>query len=328
VSSAAVQSRGRQLFTAARLEAPGRVAVGEGELPEPGPGQLCLRIEGCGVCGSDLAQFEGRPWFDYPREAGAPGHEGWGVVEALGPGVSGVEEGTRVAALSYRAYATHDVADAASVVALPEGLEGQPFPGEALGCAMNVLTRSDIAPGQTVAVVGVGFLGALLVQLARAAGARVIGISRREAAREAALTMGAHEVLPLDGSAVGAVEDITSGELCDRVIEAAGRQASLDLAGRLTRVRGRLIVAGFHQDGGRRVDMQMWNWRGLDVINAHERDPRLYLDGIRRAARAVAEGRLDPAPLYTHRFRLDELERALATAVERPEGFMKAIVVP
>ena len=73
--------------------------------------------------------------------------------------------------------------------------------------------------------------------------------------------------------------------------------------------------------------MQLWNWRGLDVVNAHERDPRVYVDGIREAARAVSEGRLDPSPLYTHRFGLDEIARALETAVERPEGFMKALVV-
>jgi threonine dehydrogenase-like Zn-dependent dehydrogenase len=313
--------------TAATLEGPGRVSLAEVEPPEPGPGQVRLRIEGCGVCGSDLAQFEGRPWFDYPREPGAPGHEGWGVVDALGPDVDGVEPGTRVAALSYRAYATHDVTEAGKLVPLPPELGGGPFPGEPLGCAMNVLARSDIRAGQTVAVVGVGFLGALLVQLAKGAGARVIGISRRESARAAARTMGADEVLPIDG-ALGAVEDLTGGELCDRVIEVAGKQSTLDLAGRLTRVRGRLTIAGFHQDGERRVDMQTWNWRGLDVINAHERDPAVYLDGIRRAVEAVASGALDPSPLYTHRFRLGELERALATAVERPDGFMKAIVEP
>jgi threonine dehydrogenase-like Zn-dependent dehydrogenase len=87
------------------------------------------------------------------------------------------------------------------------------------------------------------------------------------------------------------------------------------------------VVAGFHQDGARQVDMQLWNWRGLDVVNAHERDPRVYVEGIREAAAAVAAGRLDPTPLYTHRFGLDEVDRALETAVERPDGFMKALVV-
>jgi len=54
------------------------------------------------------------------------------------------------------------------------------------------------------------------------------------------------------------------------VIEAAGQQWPLDLATELTRERGRLIIAGYHQDGPRQINMQLWNWRGLDVINAHE----------------------------------------------------------
>jgi threonine dehydrogenase-like Zn-dependent dehydrogenase len=110
------------------------------------------------------------------------------------------------------------------------------------------------------------------------------------------------------------------------VIEAVGKQWPLDLAGELTRERGRLIVAGYHQDGPRQVNMQLWNWRGLDVINAHERDPRRYVDGIRRAVGAVEEGRMDPAPLYTHRYPLDRLQEALEATRDRPEGFMKALV--
>jgi threonine dehydrogenase-like Zn-dependent dehydrogenase len=74
--------------------------------------------------------------------------------------------------------------------------------------------------------------------------------------------------------------------------------------------------------------MQMWNWRGLDVVNAHERDPAVYAAGVGEAAHAVADGRLDPSPLYTHSFPLHRIEDALNIAVERPEGFMKAVVRP
>ena len=73
--------------------------------------------------------------------------------------------------------------------------------------------------------------------------------------------------------------------------------------------------------------MQLWNWRGLDVVNAHERDPAIRLDGIREAAAAVVEGRLDPAPLYTHVFPLDRLGEAFELARRRPDGFVKALVV-
>jgi NADPH2:quinone reductase len=309
---------------AAVIRESGSVELVEVPLPEPDEGEVRLRLEGSGVCGSDLAVWAGRPWFDYPQPPGAPGHEGWGVVEALGRGVDGWVEGDRVAGLTYRAYAEYDLARAADLVPLPPG--AGPFPGEALGCAVNVLRRSGIGAGDTVAVLGAGFLGCVIVQLAAAAGARVLAISRRSSALAAAASMGAAETIGLDEPVVERVEELTGGELCDVVVEAAGVQNTLDLAGPLTRTRGRLVIAGFHQDGSRQVDMQLWNWRGLDVVNAHERDPAVYVEGIRAAAAAVTEGRLDPSPLYTHRFGLDQLGAALDTAVERPDGFVKALV--
>jgi threonine dehydrogenase-like Zn-dependent dehydrogenase len=310
---------------AAVIRESGSAELVEVPLPEPGEGEVRLRLEGSGVCGSDLPVWAGRPWFEYPQPPGAPGHEGWGVVDAVGPGVDDLSEGDRVAGLVYRAYADFDVARAADLVPLPEG--AGPFPGEALGCAVNVVRRSGICEGDTAAVVGAGFLGCVIVQLAAAAGARVLAISRRRSALETAARMGATETIALEEPVSERVEELTGGELCDVVVEAAGVQATLDAAGPLTRTRGRLVIAGFHQDGSRQVDMQLWNWRGLDVVNAHERDPAVYVEGIREAARAVGEGRLDPSPLYTHRFGLDQVDAALDTATERPDGFIKALVM-
>jgi threonine dehydrogenase-like Zn-dependent dehydrogenase len=247
------------------------------------------------------------------------------VVDAVGEGVDDPAPGTRVAALSYHAYADYDVAKAAELVPLPDGTG--PFPGEALGCAFNVMRRSGITAGDTVAVIGAGFLGSVIIALAAAAGARVFGVSRRQSSLASAAAMGAVGCVGLDEPVVERIEEMTAGALCDVVVEAAGVQATLDLAGPLTRTRGRLVIAGFHQDGPRQVDMQLWNWRGLDVVNAHERDPAVYRAGMREAAAAIAEGRLDPAPLYTHTFGLEELDRALQTSLERPEGFVKALVV-
>ena len=67
------------------------------------------------------------------------------------------------------------------------------------------------------------------------------------------------------------------------MIEAVGKQEALDLANGITGERGRLMIAGYHQDGPRRVTMRLWNWRGVDVINAHERDPRTYVRGMRES---------------------------------------------
>jgi threonine dehydrogenase-like Zn-dependent dehydrogenase len=74
--------------------------------------------------------------------------------------------------------------------------------------------------------------------------------------------------------------------------------------------------------------MQLWNWRGLDVINAHERDPRIYIRGIHAAVDAVRRGHLEPTSLYTHRFPLDQLAAALDMTRDRPDGFMKSVVIP
>src|ERR671912_2808193 len=157
---------------------PGRVEVEHLVVPEPGPGEVRIRLEGCGVCGSNLALWEGRPWFQYPTPTGAPGHEGWGIVDAIGEGVSELTPGQRVAALTYRAYAEYDIAEAAATVPLPARLSDTPFPGEPLGCAINIFRRSHITADQTVAILGIGFLGALLTRLSSQSGARVIAISR------------------------------------------------------------------------------------------------------------------------------------------------------
>ncbi len=314
---------------AAVLVQPRQVRVQELPIPRPAPDEVLVKLEGCGVCASNLPPWEGREWFTYPFPPGGLGHEGWGRIAEVGAGVTGFCAGDRVALLSQHAYAEYDIAPASAAVRLPESLDGQPFPGEPLGCAVNIFRRSEIRPGQTVAVVGIGFLGALLTRLATRAGARVLAIGRRPRALAAARLMGAAEVIPMDDHwrIIERVKELTNGSLCDVVVEAVGKQWPLDLSAELARERGRLVVAGYHQDGPRQVNMQLWNWRGLDVINAHEREQSVYVEGIRAAARAVAGDELDPTPLYTHTFPLEELGAALDATAERPEGFMKALIL-
>lgn len=315
-------------MTGAVFAGPQEIQLEEVTIPEPGPTEVRVRLEGCGVCASNLPVWEGRPWFDYPLPPGKPGHEGWGVIDALGAEVNSLTMGDRVTMLSYHAYAEYDIAEAGSVVRLPEALADQPFPGEPLACAVNVFRRTQISEGETVAIVGIGFLGALLTGLGTQAGARVIAISRRELALNMAKTFGAAETIPMDDhwQIIEQLKALTAGSGCDCVIEAVGKQWPLDLAAELTRERGRLVIAGYHQDGPRQVNMQLWNWRGLDVINAHERDPQIYIEGMKLAVGAIVEDRLNPSPLYTHFYSLDQLPDALQAMQERPPDFMKAII--
>lgn len=309
---------------------PLRAELRDVSIPSPRAGEIRVRLQGCGVCGSNIPVWEGRPWFEYPLDAGAPGHEGWGIVDEVASDVTDFSVGDRVALLSYHAYADYDTAAATQALRLPKELDGTPFPAEPLGCAMNVFERSGIRPGDEVAIIGIGFLGALLTRLACSASARVTAISRRKFALEIAEQFGAEKLLLLDNAAEVASEALqqTAERGFDCVIEAVGRQETLDLATELTKERGRLVIAGYHQDGRRQVNLQLWNWRGLDVINAHERDPRAYIRGMETAIEAVLARKLDPSPLYTHIYPLEDLPRALDMARNRPDGFLKALVIP
>ena len=316
------------VMEALEITAPKTITRKQISMPEPAADEVRIKMEGCGLCASNLPVWEGRDWFQYPVPAGNPGHEGWGRIDALGKDVQGFSKGERVAAITYNAFAAYDITKASNLIKLPAELDGMPFPGEPLGCAMNIFERSDIRAGQTVAILGIGFLGALLIQLAHHAGAKVIAISRKNSSLELARKLGADEVIAMDDhwKIIEQVKQLTNENFCERVIEATGKQWPLDLAAELTGIRGKLIIAGYHQDGTRQVNMQLWNWRGMDVINAHERDPEEYLKGMRNAVKAVQDGRIDPQPLFTHVFPAEELQQAFELHHENPEGFTKALI--
>jgi D-arabinose 1-dehydrogenase-like Zn-dependent alcohol dehydrogenase len=120
----------QRFMRAAVVDAPRTASLQQTPLPNPGSGQVRVRLEGCGVCGSNLAVWQGQPWFTYPLPLGAPGHEGWGVIDAIGEGVVDLTPGTRVACLSSQAFAEYDIAAADAVVPLPASMDGVPFPGK------------------------------------------------------------------------------------------------------------------------------------------------------------------------------------------------------
>ncbi len=329
VASARPYASSATTMRAAVVVAPGKIEIREVAVPNPNPCEVRVRLEGCGVCASNVPPWEGREWFHYPMPPGQLGHEGWGYVDAVGKDVLHWRVGQRVAFLSEKAYAEYDLASEDKLVALPDSLAAVPFPAEPLGCAMNILRRSDTRPNQTVAIVGIGFLGAVLTGMLAQRSTRVIAIARRPFAQQLAGRLGAAQVIPMDDHwrIIETVRQLTGGQFCDVVIEATGKQWPLDLASEITRERGRLVIAGYHQDGPRQVNMQLWNWRGLDVINAHERDPDIYRRGMQEAVETVASDALDPSPLYTHQHPLERLDEALNATRDRPQGFLKALVM-
>jgi threonine dehydrogenase-like Zn-dependent dehydrogenase len=314
----------------ARIVAPGELRFEVVPPPEPAPDQVRFRVEGCGVESATLAAWSGCGSQRYPLAPGEPGCEAWGVVDAIGDAVHDVCVGDRIAAISERGYAEMDVVDAGALLRLPAALRGVPFPGRTLAGALSAIERSRLGAGQTVAVVGIGFLGAMLVRLATLAGARVIALSRRPFSLSLGREMGAISTVDLRDPerAVAEVKELTQGELCDIAIEATARQPALTLAGRLVTARGKLVIAGRHCDGKREVDLDSWGKLGLDVINADDARLRVQVAGMKAALAAVQAEQLDPRPLYTHLYGLNDLAEALDTAQQRPLGFIKALIQP
>src|SRR5688500_13824885 len=99
---------------AAVIIGPGQVGIDDIPLPEPGPGQVRVCLEGSGVCAYNLTPWEGPDWMSFPTAPGDLGHERWGVVDACAAGVTSVRVSDRVAALSGNAYAEYDIADSSS----------------------------------------------------------------------------------------------------------------------------------------------------------------------------------------------------------------------
>jgi len=110
--------------------------------------------------------------------------------------------------------------------------------------------------------------------------------------------------------------------------EVTGVQPALDQVGLVTRMSGTVVITGYHQGAPRTVPLGEWNWMAYRVANAHFRDVATILGGMRKGMRLLTSGRISLDGLVTHRFRLDDIGEAFRTAIAKPDGFVKATVIP
>ncbi len=295
-----------------QIIAPRRSEVIEVATPQPGPGEVAFDVKVCGVCASEL-----HPWMDeQPRYPSRRGHEPAGIVSAVGAGVTRFEVGDRVTGLCAPSFSDVAIAREIDLLPIPEGIDFEYALGEPLACLVNAQRRTRVELADRVALIGLGFMGLGLLQLLRLQGARlVITIDPREDARQKALELGADEVYhPDDVPARYMItrwdEWDTSGGV-DVAIDATGTQAGLTLAGQMVRAHGILSILGFHQGGTRAVDVEMWNWKAIDVVNAHVRRHADLMESMRIGLELIAAGKFSFEPLISHRFGLDNVDRAL-----------------
>jgi L-iditol 2-dehydrogenase len=308
------------------LNAPRQIDVVEEPVREPAAGEVLLRIASCGVCASELDMWQGKADIEYPR---FPGHEVSGIVERVGARVEGLAPGDPVAAwVTERGFAEYVAVRAeycfpAGSVALDLAL------AEPLACALNAVELAAPALGDDIVVIGAGFMGNLVQKLVQLKGPRhVIVADTRPDALERAAGLGATRTVDVRSeSLVDVVREATAGAGADVSFEVTGAQGALSSLGEVTRMSGKVAIVGYHQGGTRELPLATWNWMAFEIVNAHFREIDTIMDGMRAGMRLLTSGRLALDDLVTHRYALEDVNEAFATAVAKPEGFVKATVI-
>jgi L-iditol 2-dehydrogenase len=333
---------------AARLHGAADLRVAPEPVPIPGPDQSLVRVTAVGICGSDLHWYAdagiGDARIDRPLIVG---HESAGVIEG------GRHDGRRVAIdpaipcghcedclagnrnlCATVAFSGHGRNDGSlrQYLAWPSHLL-HPLPDtlsdsdgamlEPLGVALHAFDLAHVRPGATIAVIGAGPIGLCLVQLARASGAaQVLAVDPLPHRAAAAARLGADAVLPADSQAfTAAFAEATAGRGADVVLEAAGGDPAVSLAIDAARPGARVVLAGIPDDDSVAFTASTARRKGLTLVLV-----RRMKEMYPRTVRLVERGTVDLASVVTHRFGLDDAERAFVTAQAR-EG-LKVIIEP
>ncbi len=320
--------------------------------PVAGAGELLLRVKASGICGSDVME-----WYRKPRAPLVLGHEVAGVVEVAGAGVTNFRPGDRVVTTHhvpcnrcrYCLTDRHSVCDTLRTTSFDPGgfaeflrvpainVERGTFPlpdgvtfeegsfVEPLACAVRAQRLVGLRPGDSVAVLGSGISGLLQLRLARAAGAgRVSATDVSDYRVQAARRLGADLALTVDADTNTRIREANGGRGADRVLvctaaPAAQRQA-LDLVDRGGTV---LFFAPLAPGETLPFDMHdLWK-RGVSIVHSYAGPPADMLTALE----LIASGRVDVAPLVTHRLGLAETARGFRLTAAATES-LKVIVEP
>jgi L-iditol 2-dehydrogenase len=339
---------------AAELIAPLTFRLAEMEIDDPGPGEVQVRVEAVGVCGSDLhAYTEGAVGGTPNAYPMLLGHEPAGRIVKTGAGVTGLGVGDR-GALEPALYCyhcefclsgRHNVCANIRFLSTPghpgffrelvnlPGANFRPIPGgmscneaalaEPLGVAIHSLRLASIGRGETVAVIGAGPIGLLTIAALRATQAgRIWAVEPLAHRRELARGIGADVVLE-PGEAIGEILRATGQRGVDCAIDCVAGVETTSQAALITRNTGRVVLTGIPTSAAVQVDASAMRRKELTLFNVrrsnHETEEALELLGAHAAWFA---------PLLTHTRNIDRIDEAFAIASQYRDGVGKMIVRP
>lgn len=313
---------------AALLYGPHDWRIEEIDSPKFGDDELLITIKACGVCHSELHQWEEKiPELDYPRFIG---HEASGIVKSGGKNIKKFKEGDRVALWIFgKGFAEEVTVKENQVFPIADDISFEEALAEPISCTTNGLLKTNVQFADTVALIGTGFMGLILLQQLKHQGvSKLIAIDIREEMLNKAKQLGADIVLnPTKVDVPKEIQKLTDGKGVDVAFEVGGVQQTLDMLSQITRMEGKIVIFGYHP--GKRVinDLGYWNWMAYDIINGHFRNMNTILDGSRRGMDMVNTKKIDMKTLVTHKYKLNGIEEAFMAAKNKPEGFIKAVIV-
>lgn len=288
-----------------QIVGPNKVSWLDVPIPEPGPGQVLMKVLGITTCPHwDLHLMGGVPMFpggtlEYPYSPGQPGHEAMGKIEKLGAGVTGLVPGTKVAAWRDAGhhipgcYAQYVCMAQENVIEIPSDLAPEDIASLELAMCIQVsfdaLIKMDWVSGFRFAVAGLGPAGLVALQMAKAYGARqVIGIDPLPERRNLALTLGVDQVMPPDPSAIPA--NRYGDQSFDAALDCTGLKPSIEFL--MDRTRQAVSVFGVLRE---EVAFGTRHWAGLSLLGygSHNRG------AAERALALVKKGQVKLGPLVS-----------------------------
>jgi len=320
------------------MAGPGRSKIADVPVPEINDDQLLVKVTLTGMCHSELY-----PW-SVAKAGEIFGHESMGIVAKVGRNVVGFKEGDRVTGLGGGGYREYIVMEPGKTFHVPDNLCDEDAIVEPLACLLSAAVKMVPAtPGDPVAVVGAGYMGLGMISLFRMMGyGDIVAVDPREEARENAKKFGATEVyaseaLPkeyiLDWKAIGTPDLTRDGHKTDifgigfaNVMEFAGTESGLRLAGDLVCAHGRLGIGGYHNDGPRSIDYKLWNFKALTSINCHERRIEYEATLCPRCLMLLSRGLWKFTGVTRHIYDMEEFDKGQLDMLEHRDGFIKGAV--
>ncbi len=290
---------------------------------------MCLvRVRACGVCHSEIHQWDQKnEGLDYPRFIG---HEVSGEIFDLGKNVRNFKVGDRVAVWTEGGgYAEEVAVKSKYLTSIADDIPFDHALAEPLSCTTNGIIKADIQMGDSVALVGMGFMGLILLQQIKLRGPSfVVAIDIRDDMCLIAKELGADVVInPEKEDTVKRINELTQGRGIDISFEIGGVQSTLDIASAMLRMEGKLVIFGYHPGPRQISDLGYWNWMAYDIINAHFRDENTILRGAKIGMHLLNLKKINMAPLITHKYPMNNIEDAFLAAKEKEKGFVKSVIV-